>query len=107
MMMKASPRTTFEMIQPQIILGALIILFDVPAGAAQLQASGFGGRSVEMGQVVVTGFGVSRRPVYHPPDFFQFVLQRSNRDKKADGFYKIRVILCKMACNLAEMSSFV
>jgi len=50
MMMKASPRTAFEMIQSQIILGALKILFDVPAGAAQLQASGFGGRSVEIGQ---------------------------------------------------------
>src|SRR5208283_5017906 len=72
MMMKASPRTVFEMIQPQIILGALKVLFDVPAGAAQFQAAGLGGRSVEMGQVIVIGFGGPRRPVYHQPDFFQF-----------------------------------
>ena len=36
-----------------------------------------------------------------------FVPQRSNNGKKADGFCKIRVFLCKMACNRAEMSSFV
>src|ERR1039457_4659418 len=71
MMMKASPRKALEMIQPQIILGALKILFDVPAGAAQFQAAGFGGRSVEMGQVIMIGFGVPRRPVYHQPDFSQ------------------------------------
>src|SRR5208282_1175085 len=72
MMMKASPRTAFEMIQPQIILGALKVLLDVPAGATQFQAAGFGGRSMEMGQVIVIGFGVPRRPVPHQPDFFQF-----------------------------------
>ena len=72
MMMKASPRAAFEMIQSQVILGALKVLFDVPAGAAQFQAAGLGGGSVEMGQVIVIGFGVPRRPVHHPPDFFQF-----------------------------------
>src|SRR5208337_4869220 len=72
MMMKASPRTAFEVVQTQVRLGALEVLFDVPAGAAQFQAAGFGGRSVEMGQVIVIGFGVPRRPVYHQPDFFQF-----------------------------------
>src|SRR5208282_4809720 len=72
MMMKASPRTAFEVIQSQVIFGALEVLFDVPAGAAQFQAAGFGRRSMEMGQVIVIGFGVPRRPVYHQPDFFQF-----------------------------------
>src|ERR1700691_3909305 len=72
MMMKASPRTAFEMIQCQVILGALKVLFDVPAGAAQFQAAGFGGRTVEMGEVIVIGFGVPRRPVHYQPDFFQF-----------------------------------
>src|SRR5208337_743094 len=72
MMMKASPRATFEMIQSQVILGALEVLFDMPAGAAQFQATGFGGRAVEMGQVIVVGLGVPRRPVHHQPDFFQF-----------------------------------
>src|SRR5208283_4895672 len=71
MMMKTSPRAAFEMIQSQVILGALKVLFDVPAGAAQFQAAGFGGRAVEMGQVIVVGFGVPRRPVHHQPDFFQ------------------------------------
>src|SRR5271169_2448875 len=72
MMMKASPSAAFEMIQAQVILGALKVLFDMPAGAAQFQAAGFGGRSMEMGQVIVIGFGVPRRPVHHQPDFFQF-----------------------------------
>ena len=48
MMMKASPRAALEMVQPQIILGALEVLFDMPAGAAQFQAAGFGGGTVEM-----------------------------------------------------------
>src|SRR5271156_2903797 len=72
MMMKASPRTAFEMIQSQVMLGALKVLFDVPAGAAQFQATGFGGRVVKMSQVVVIGLGVPRRPVHHPPDFSEF-----------------------------------
>src|SRR5271154_3983079 len=72
MMMKASPRTAFEMIQSQVILGALKVLFDVPAGAAQFQATGFGGWPVEVGQVIVVGFGITRRPIHHQPDFFQF-----------------------------------
>ena len=62
MMMKASPRTTFEMIQPQIILGALKVLFDVPAGTAQLQAAGLGGGTVEMGQIIAIGFSIPRQP---------------------------------------------
>src|ERR1039458_5546188 len=71
MMMKASPRAAFEMVQPQVVLGALKVLFDVPAGTAQFQAAGFGGGTVEMGQVIVIGFRIPRRPVHHQPDFFQ------------------------------------
>src|ERR1039458_5555038 len=72
MMMEASPRAAFEMVQSQVIFGALEVLFDVPARAAQFQAAGFGGRSREMRQVIVIGFGVPARPVHHQPDFFQF-----------------------------------
>jgi len=36
-----------------------------------------------------------------------FIPQRSKSEKKADGFCKICVFLCKMASNRAEMSSFV
>src|SRR5579872_5359659 len=72
MMMKASPRAALEMVQPQVILGALEVLFDVPAGTAQFQAAGLGGGTVEMGQVIVIRLSVSRRPVHHQPDFFQF-----------------------------------
>jgi hypothetical protein len=49
MMMKAAPRTAFEMIQSQITLSALEVLFDVPARAAEFQATGFAGRPVKMG----------------------------------------------------------
>src|SRR5271157_2023961 len=71
MMMKPSPRAAFEMVQPQVILGALEVWFDVPAGTAQFQAAGFGGGTVEMGQGIVIGFRVPRRPIHHQPDFFQ------------------------------------
>lgn len=70
--MKSPPRAPLEMIQAQVILGALEVLFDVPAGAAQLQATGFGGWPMKMGQVIVIGFGITGRPVHHQPNPFQF-----------------------------------
>ena len=66
MVMETSPGTAFKVIQAQVVLGALKVLFDVPAGAAQFQAAAFGGRSMEMGQVIVIGFGVPCRPVHQP-----------------------------------------
>lgn len=72
MVMKASPRTALKVIQPQVILGALEVLFNAPAGAAQLQATGFGRAPMKMGQAVVIRFGIAGRPVDHQPSLFQF-----------------------------------
>src|SRR5207245_3164243 len=44
---------------------------NVPAGAAEFQATGFGKRSMEMRQVIVIGFGITRRPVHHQPNPLQ------------------------------------
>ena len=72
MMVEASPKAPFEMIEPQIILRALVVLFDVPAGAAQFQALSFRRRPVQVSEIVVIRFGIAPRPVHHEPDFFQF-----------------------------------
>src|SRR5271157_1668583 len=74
MMMKTSPRAALEVIQSQVVLGALEVLFDMPSGAAQFQATGFGRWTVEMGQIIVIGFGAPSRPVHHQPHSFQFAL---------------------------------
>jgi hypothetical protein len=60
MMMKTSPGTAFDTIPSHVIFGALEGLFDVPAGTAQFQPTGFGRRAVKMGQVMAIGFGFSR-----------------------------------------------
>jgi len=94
-MMEASPKAPFERIEPQVILGALVVLFDVPAGAAQFQAKSFGRRLVQVSQIVVIRFGIARRPVDHQPDLFQFapgvaqfMLQEDRRPSqtRAPGF---------------------
>lgn len=72
MMMKTSPGTTFEVVQSQIIFGALEVLFNMPAGAAQPQAASFRRRPMEMRQVIVIRFGITCGPVDHQPDPFQF-----------------------------------
>jgi hypothetical protein len=71
MMVKASPGTAFEMVQAQVGLRPLKVLFDVPAGTAELQASGFRRWSVKMSQVIMIRIGVSLRPVDHKPGFLQ------------------------------------
>ena len=62
------------MIQTQVIFGALEVSSRMPAGAAQLEATSFGGRPVEMRQVIVIRFRIARRPVDHQPEFFQLRL---------------------------------
>ena len=42
MMMKAGPRASCKMIESQVVFGALEVLFDVPAAAAERQAACFG-----------------------------------------------------------------
>ena len=60
--MKPSPRTTFEMIQAQVILRTLKVLFNVPAGPAQLQAKRFGWGAVKIGQATVSPYKVVWTP---------------------------------------------
>src|SRR5271165_6329954 len=73
-MMKPAPRSAFEVIQAQIVFGALEVLFDVPARATELEAAGSCGEAMEVGQVVVIGFGLTFRPIHHQPNLFQFSL---------------------------------
>src|SRR5216684_344232 len=72
-MMKPAPASPFKVIQAQVVLGALKVLFDVPTRAAQFQATRFGGRTMQVSEVVVIGLGVTRRPIDHQPSFFRFV----------------------------------
>src|SRR5205814_8185366 len=71
MMMEASPRTTLEVIQAQVILGALEVLLDGPAGTAQLQASRFRRGPVKVSRVIMIRLGVTGRPVHHQPNPLQ------------------------------------
>ena len=54
-MMEADPRTAFMVIQSQIGLAALKILFDRVAAPAQPQAAGLLRRPIQLGQVTVIG----------------------------------------------------
>src|SRR3990172_12284290 len=71
-MMKAPPRAAFEVIQSQIIFGALKVLLNVPARAAQFQAAGLVGRLMKMRQVIMVGLRSTGGPVDDQPDPFQF-----------------------------------
>jgi len=73
-MMKTAPRSTFKVVQAQVILGALKVLFNVPAGTTQLQAARATGRAMEVRQVIMVRFLVATRPVDHQPNLFQFSL---------------------------------
>ena len=75
MVMEASPGASFKMIQTQIVLGTLKVLFNVPARPAQLEARRFGKGPVKMGQVIVVGLRIIRRPIHHQPGFFQIPLR--------------------------------
>src|SRR5260370_12369100 len=72
-MMKPAPASPFKVIQAQVVLGALEVLFDVPARAAQFQATRFARRTMQVCEVVVIGLGVTGRPIDHQPRSFRFV----------------------------------
>src|SRR5437667_6339339 len=74
MMMKALPGASFEVIQAQIILGTLKVLFNMPARTTQLQAKRLGRRSVKVGQIIMIRLWIARGPVHHQPDTFQIPL---------------------------------
>src|ERR1019366_4348999 len=69
--MKPAPAAPLEMIQAQIGLPPLEILFDIPAGTAQAQHSRLLWRSVQMRQVIMIRFGIARGPIDDQPEFFQ------------------------------------
>ena len=56
-MVKPGPGAAFKMVEPEIVFGALEVLFDMPATAAECQATRFGGRTMQVGQIVVIRFG--------------------------------------------------
>jgi hypothetical protein len=58
-MMKTTPRSTFEVVQPQVILGALKVLFNVPAGTTQFQTASAPGRLLPMQQLQALLLGLS------------------------------------------------
>ena len=70
-MMKSAPGATFVVIQTEVILAALEVLFDLPAGTAQAQATGGGRLSVQMGQVDIIRLGFVLGPVDHQPSRFE------------------------------------
>lgn len=58
------------MIESQIILGSLEVLFDVPATAAEFQAQRLGRRTLQMRKVVVIRLRGLGRPVHDQQEFF-------------------------------------
>jgi len=62
-MMKTAPRPAFKVVQPQVVLGALQILFDRPAGTTQPQTASPAGRLMPVGQGVVIRLGLVGGPV--------------------------------------------
>src|SRR5215831_2641469 len=72
-MMKPASASPFKVIQAQVVLGALEVWLDVPARAAQFEATRFGRRTMQVSEVVGIGLGVTRRPIDHQPGFFRFV----------------------------------
>src|SRR6266446_8755024 len=67
MVVKTSPASAFVMVQTQIVLAALKILFDGPAPATQSQSPAFGGRLPEPSDVNVIGIGLALWPIRHQP----------------------------------------
>ena len=64
--MKPAPASPFKVVQAQVILGALEVLFDVPARAAQFQATRLGRRTMKVSEVVVIG-ARGHPPANRPP----------------------------------------
>src|ERR1035437_8457390 len=69
--MKPAPTAPLEVIQTQIGLSPLEILFNVPAGTAPAYHSRLFWRSVQMRQVIMIRFGIARGPIDDQPEFFQ------------------------------------
>src|ERR1700719_4610991 len=69
--MKPAPASPFKVVQAQVILGALEVLFDVPAWAAQFEATRFGWRTMEMSEIEVVGLVGAGRPIDYQPHFFR------------------------------------
>src|SRR6266568_9230233 len=67
MVVKSSPASALVMVQPQIVLAALKILFDGPAPATQSQSPAFGGRLPEPGDINVIGIRLALWPVGDQP----------------------------------------
>src|SRR5438552_17386822 len=74
MMMKAAPGSALEVVQAQVILGALKVLLNVPAGTTQPQAAGPAGRLMKMGQDIMIRLGFAGGPVHDQPNSFQVVV---------------------------------
>ena len=72
MMMKTGPRTAFKMIEREVVLGSLEVLFDMPTTAAEGQTPRFGGWSMQVSQIVMIRFGGISWPSDHQPEFFEF-----------------------------------
>jgi hypothetical protein len=69
--MKPAPTAPLEMIQAQIGLSPLEILFDVPAGTAQAQNPRFLWGAVQMRQVIMIGLSIASGPIDYQREFFQ------------------------------------
>src|ERR1039458_7446432 len=69
--MKPAPTAPLEVIQTQIGLAPLEILFDVPAGTAQAQHARLFWRFVQMRQVIMIRFGIASGPIDYQPELLQ------------------------------------
>src|SRR5512136_848795 len=67
MVVKSPPASALVMVQAQIVLAALKILFDRPAAATQSQSPAFGGRLPEPSDINVIRIHLALRPIRHQP----------------------------------------
>src|SRR5882762_2449325 len=67
MVVKSPPASALVMVQTQIVLAALKILFDGPASATQSQSPAFGGRLPEPGDINVIGIRLALWPIGDQP----------------------------------------
>src|SRR2546425_10359964 len=67
MVVKSPPASALVMVQTQIVLAALEILFNGPAPATQAQGPTFGGRLPEPGDINVIGVRLALRPIRDQP----------------------------------------
>src|SRR5216683_2529335 len=67
MVVKSPPASALVMVQTQIVLAALKILFDGPAPATQSQSPAFGGRLPEPSDINVIGIRLALWPIRDQP----------------------------------------